>query len=170
MTSLTETLAPKHLVDLPESDEKLREEIENQVEPSKKAVVDRANDPRNEENYTFTLSHRDGRGKLWEGTFTTKILSLAERQMVGVLRARYQGGTMLEALDASTADLNLKISHLSYSLTQYPQWAKALRDLKDPGIIDAIYAEVASHEAFFLGWIPFEGSSSEESEKRDGDS
>lgn len=150
--NLQKKLAPEHLIDLPEDDQDLKDEISKQVEPEKKAVEDRLDDPRNQEQYTFTLRHRDSRNKLWEGTFTTKILTIGERQLVGVMRSRYQGGVPLEALDASTADLNLKLAHLSYSLVSYPRWAEKLRELKDPGVIDAIYQEVASHEAFFLGW------------------
>jgi hypothetical protein len=150
--NLQKKLAPDHLVDLPEDDEDLKTEIEDAVEPEKKAVVDRLDDPRNAEEYTFTLRHRDARNRLWEGTFTSKILTVGERQLVGVMRSRYQGGAILESLDASTADLNLKLAHLSYSLVHYPKWAEKMRELKDPGVIDAIYQEVASHEAFFLGW------------------
>lgn len=150
--NLQRRLAPDHLVDLPEDDADLKTEVENAVEPEKKAVVDRLDDPRNAEQYTFTLRHRDARNKLWEGTFTSKILNIGERQLVGVMRSRYQGGVPLEALDASTADLNMKLAHLSYSLVHYPKWAEKMRELTDPGVIDAIYQEVASHEAFFLGW------------------
>lgn len=150
--NLQKKLAPDHLVDLPDDDQDLKDEIQNAVEPEQKTIEDRLNDPRNAEQYTFTLRHRDARNKLWEGTFTSKILSIGERQLVGVLRSRYQGGATLESLDASTADLNLKLAHLSYSLVHYPKWAEKMRELRDPGVIDAIYQEVASHEAFFLGW------------------
>lgn len=151
-TNLQEKLAPDHLVDIPDDPEDLKAEVENAVEPAKKAIEDRLNDPRNAEQFTFTLQHRDARNKLWEGTFTTKILTVGERQLVGVMRSRYQGGAPLESLDASTADINMKLAHLSYSLVNFPKWAEKLRELKDPGVIDAIYREVASHEAFFLGW------------------
>lgn len=152
MDNLQKKLAPDHLVDLPEDDQDLKDEIQSAIDPEQKVVEDRLNDPRNAEQYTFTLRHRDARNKLWEGTFTSKILSIGERQLVGVMRSRYQGGATLESLDASTADLNLKLAHLSYSLVNYPKWAERMRELKDPGVIDAIYQEVASHEAFFLGW------------------
>jgi hypothetical protein len=150
--NLQKKLAPEHLIDLPEDDADLKNEIEAQIDPDKKKTEDRLDDPRNQEQYTFTLRHQDARKKLWEGTFTTKILTIGERQLVGVMRSRFQGGAPLEGLDASTADLNLKLAHLSYSLVSYPRWAEKLRELKDPGVIDAIYQEVASHEAFFLGW------------------
>lgn len=157
-TNLSDTLTPSHLADLPEDEAKLREQVATQVQPEKKPVVDRANDPRNDERYTFTVSYRDARGKLWEGSFTSKILSLGERQQMGVLRAQFQAGTALDSLDMSTADLNMKLAHLIYSLAAKPKWADSLRALLDPGIIDAIYEEVASHEAFFLGWLPAEGT------------
>lgn len=155
--NLQKRLAPEHLVDLPADTEDLKTEIENTVEPEKKAVVDRLDDPRNNERYTFTLRHTDARGKLWEGTFTSKILTIGERQLMGVMRSRYQGGTPLEALDAQTAEINLQLAHLSYALVDYPRWAEKLRDLNDPGVVNAIYREVASHEAFFLGWDLVEG-------------
>jgi hypothetical protein len=150
--NLQAKLAPDHLLDVPDDVEDLKEEVANAVEPEKKKIEDRMNDPRNAEHYTFTLQHRDARNQLWEGTFTTKILSIGERQLVGVMRSRYQGGAPLESLDASTADINMKLAHLTYSLVHFPKWAEKLRELKDPGVIDAIYQEVASHEAFFLGW------------------
>jgi hypothetical protein len=155
--NLQKKLAPEHLIDLPDDDSELKNEIENAVEPEKQAVESRLDDPRNNEEYTFTLRHRDARNRLWEGTFTTKILTIGERQLVGVMRSRYQGGVPLEALDASTADLNLQLAYLSYSLVNYPKWAAKLRELKDPGVINAIYQEVASHEAFFLGWDVAQG-------------
>lgn len=151
-TNLQTKLAPDHLLDVPDDVDELKAEVEKVVEPEKKRIEDRMSDPRNAEQYTFTLKHRDARNKLWEGTFTTKILSIGERQLVGVMRSRYQGGQALESLDASTADINMKLAHLSYSLVHAPKWAEKLREIKDPGVLDAIYQEVASHEAFFLGW------------------
>ncbi len=151
---LTARLDPTHLApDLPDSDEDLRKEVEAEVEPAKAAEARDASDLRNEERFSFRVDYVDARGEPWEGAFVTKILNVGERQQVGVLRSRFQGGAALESLDAYTADINSKVAHMMLSLVDKPKWAKDLRKLLDPGVLDAIYREVASHEAFFLGWL-----------------
>ena len=71
---------------------------------------------------------------------------------MGVMRSILGGGRPLESLDALTVEINLMVAHLMHSLDERPEWAKNLRMLDDPGLLQAIYTEVDSHESFFLGW------------------
>lgn len=152
--TLTKT-DPKH-VDLAErlradhlSEHELKAEIE-QTDPKQEEPKFDPNDPKAQEEYTFQFKWKDGRGKSWEGEFTDKILSIGSRQMVGALRARFSN-VSFDRLDALTAHINMMIAHLTFSLTKRPEWAKDLRELHNIDLIQAIYDEVASHEATFFG-------------------
>jgi hypothetical protein len=143
-------LDPKHLMTASE------EELKAQVAETAKAVDETpdpdAPDPRGEKKYTFQINYTDARGKVWKGQFTNHILSISERQQVGVMRSILGGGRPLESLDALTVEINLMVAHMMQSLDKRPDWAKNLRTLEDPGLLQAIYTEVDSHESFFLGW------------------
>lgn len=141
---LAERLKADHLA---EAD--LKDEIVEQ-DPGAKVMALDPNDPKGREEYTFRLRWTDGRSKLWEGEFTNKILSIGERQMAGTLRARFSN-VAFDRLDALTSEINFITAHLTFSLKDKPEWAKNLRDLKDIALIQAIYEEVASHEATFFG-------------------
>lgn len=156
-------LNPSHIdppdLEAPElpSDDELRESVvkgtlEREDKGPEKGVKRRSDDRRSHREFTFSLNFMDETGKAWLGEFTTKILSIHDRQRSGILRAQLGGGLPLESFDAVTAELNMIMAHLTFSLTQRPPWAESLRTLDDPSILQAIYAEVASHEAFFLGW------------------
>jgi hypothetical protein len=108
------------------------------------------NDPKAKPEYPFVLNWKDGRGKVWTGEFVTKILSIGERQLAGALRARFSS-VPLAQLDALTNHLNEMIAHLSFSLTKRPDWAKDLREIQNPDLVQAIYDEVSSHEVTFFG-------------------
>ena len=135
--------------ELKKQTEKAASEIEDSPEKEKKS---RADDPRSHREFTFSINYIDANGKAWIGDFTTKILSIHERQKVGILRSQLGGGMPVESLDAMTVELNLMIAHLTFSLTARPKWAETLRNLEDFAVVQAIYTEVASHEAYFLGW------------------
>jgi len=150
---LTERLTPKHLA--PIAADQAQADAERAMRPPSEVLEE--TDPRNAESYTFTVEHVDRRGKALRGEFTTKILTVGERQMVGVLRARFQGGQPVEQFDATTLDMNLVLAHCQYSLTQRPPWAKDLQALHDVKILWKIWAEVVGHENFFLGERPTPG-------------
>lgn len=107
-----------------------------------------------EREYTWQFSWKDGRGRVWSGQFGNKVLSVRDRQMVGILRARLGAGVPVESLDGMTTEINLMIAHLTYSLTERPAWAKDLAALEDVRVLQEIYMEVADHEATFLGYRP----------------
>lgn len=146
---------PKH-VDLAErlradhlSEQDLKAEVE-EGDPKQKEPEFDPNDPKAQPEYTFQLNWKDGRGKVWTGEFTDKILTIGERQMVGALRARFSN-TPMDRLDALTVHVNMMIAHMTFSLTKRAEWAKDLRELHNVDLIQAIYDEVASHEATFFG-------------------
>jgi hypothetical protein len=139
------------------SDEELKKRVEEAGLPEKPKEDPDKPDPRGEKYYTFQLDFKDARGKVWNGQFTTKILTVHERQQVGVMRSMLGAGQPLPSLDALTAELNLIVAHMTYSLTEKPDWAENLRQLENPRILQAIYAEVDSHESYFLGWGEVEG-------------
>lgn len=140
-TELKDRLTPTHLI--PETEEGLKEE----------AAIDEApaTDPRDKKEFSFPFEHTDRRGKLWQGKFTNQILSIRDRQLVGIMRARLAGGQPFEAVDPLTAEINLMVAHLTQSLTERPEWAKDLLALTDYEILQAIYLEVDSHESHFHG-------------------
>jgi len=139
---------PQHLIDA--STEDLKSSAEESIEPKKEEID--LNDPKLKEKYIFNFSWEDGRGKTWEGVFANKILSIKEQQAVGVMRASLNGGIEFKAMDPFTAEINLIISHLAFSLVQKPEWAEELRELKDVSLLQALYGEVAEHEATFFGY------------------
>lgn len=159
--NLDELLNPKHLITEDTSDEELKKQVAGVGLPEKpEADPDKPN-PRGEKSYTFQVDYKDARGKVWKGQFTNKILSIHERQQVGVMRSMLSGGQPIPSLDPMTIELNLIVAHLAYSLTEKPEWAANLRSLEDPGVLQAIYTEVDSHESYFLGWGTPQGSGEE---------
>lgn len=149
---LKKRLEMDHLV--PERTEDLKAAIQKDVE----APPDKArDDPKGHERYSFELDWTDGRGKRWLGEFTNKILSLRERQLVGVMRARFAGGMPVSSVDEMTHEINLMLAHLAFSLVEKPDWAEELRNIQNVQLLQEIYAEAASHEATFLGWGAAEG-------------
>lgn len=145
---LTKSVA--HLVEA--SAEELKEEIDEATETTE-------NDEKYKERYTFQFKWKDGRGKVWKGSFTNKILTIAEQQAVGILRAKLGGGMPSNTIDAFTNEINLMIAHMTYSLDDVPEWAKDLRKLQSVELLQQIYLEVASHEATFFGSSSIEENS-----------
>ena len=159
-------IKPTHL-DIPESMEDLKEEVVQASVPKPKSIP--AIDPRSQSQWVFKFRHEDGLGKVWEGEFTNKILSIRERSLVGITRARLAGGLPTEAIDEYTEELNLIMAHLMFSLEEAPDWAKDLQSLESFELLQAIYMEVSSHEAYFRGWRPSKSESKSESGQRDSE-
>ena len=97
--------------------------------------------------HTFTLDFTDQRGRKWTGEFRCHVLTIRERAQVGLVRSQLCAGMAPVALDASTLDLLEMQAHLAVALDTAPDWASDLGGLHDPGVLAAIYGEVASHEA-----------------------
>jgi len=111
-------------------------------------------DPRDEVEYRFEFEHVDSRGKRWVGSFVNKILTLKQRRQMKITKAQLGGGLSVAALDADVWEQNEMIAHLAISLDHgakgFPDWAKSLEDLHDISVIEALYAEVVSHETRFF--------------------
>jgi len=116
-------------------------------------------DPREQNPYVFAFKWTDGRGKLWEGEFENKILTLKERQQAGILRARLQSGLPVDSLDALTQEINLMIAHMSISLQDKPDWAEDLQAQTNIQLVQSLYEEVNGHEATFHGYPQAEAGS-----------
>jgi hypothetical protein len=154
---IMDRLTPKHLQEEIEDDTRaLKRTIEMEVgekETLKKEI--QKNDPKMQLRYTFSINWTDNQGKIWKGEFVNKILSIRERQMVGVMRSRLGNALPSESLDLLTQELNLMVAHLMFSLEVKPDWAEDLRDLQHVELLQTIYMEVASHEAMFFGGRQF---------------
>lgn len=129
--------------------------LKAEAKDAEAAAEPKTADPRLCPTYTFDFAWRDPSGKVWEGRFTNKVLTIAERQQAGVMRARMAGGLPENSLDPLTSELNLMIAHLAFSLEEtekMPEWAKDLRQVRYPRLVQALYREVSAHEAAFLGF------------------
>lgn len=130
-----------HLKDTAEMVAEVRETVEGKLpEPP---------DPKANREYPFDFSWTDTAGKKWEGKFVSKILTLGDQSLVGVLRARLGGSVPYEAMDDFSKELNFLLANLTYALKERPPWAEDLRKLDDMALLQALYAEVAQHEATF---------------------
>jgi len=139
---LHENLTMEHL-----SVDALKEEIDGRG----KKPTTTGKDPRKELEYTFFFKWVDDNGKSWDGEFTNRILSIREMQSVGIMRSRLGGGVPIDSLDTTTSDINLMVSHLTYSLKVRPDWAQDLLSLTEIDLLYSIYQEVLAHEGFFRG-------------------
>ena len=150
---LVKRLEPTHLKEAVDAT-KGKAELEKQLEaPDEEAEKKSSkNDPKLNKKYPFKFHWKDGRGKVWKGDFVNEVLSIRQRQMVGVLRARMAAGVPIEALDEMTQEINLMVAHLTYSLVERPDWANDLQALDDIRLIQELYGEVLTHEATFLGF------------------
>lgn len=100
---------------------------------------------------TFMLDYTDTRGYHWGGSFTSKILTIRQRTIVGLTRARLAGGIAPEHLDEGTLSLLEMQAHLAVCLSDAPDWAEDLAEFHDLGVLASIYKEVALHESTFWG-------------------
>lgn len=150
---LVKRLEPSHLkeaVDATAGKAELEKQLEAPEEEAAKLAA--KNDPKLNKRYPFKFKWTDGRGKTWEGDFVNEVLSIRQRQMVGVLRARMAAGVPVESLDELTQEINLMIAHMTYSLVEKPKWAEDLQALESIRVIQELYGEVLTHEATFLGY------------------
>lgn len=124
--------------------------------PTQEAEAETEDDPRDAINYTFQFSFKDRRKKIWDGTFTNRVLNVGEQQAVASIAARMSGGIPFEAVDPLVQTLNQAIAHMSVSLTsdegewRCPDWARDLRQLHDQNIIVALWEEVVTHERHYF--------------------
>lgn len=153
---LANKFTPKHItenlpVDLDETKKEIRQTM---VPQEKEPVIPPEVSLKGNREYTFWFDWTSPSGKNYQGEFTNRVLSLGDKSAAGVLRAKLAGGMPLASLDDITVEINLIISHLTFSLVKRPEWASGdLRELDELALLQAIYEEVVSHEATFLGYI-----------------
>ena len=127
--------------------DELREELDAQSEQASTPVAD----PKLARSYTFPFRFKSG-PKVYEGTFTNKILTVGERMKVGALFARITGGGAVDSLPSDVTSLARAIAWMTYSLEgERPEWARNLAMLDDDAVIYALFGEVWSHQTTFLG-------------------
>lgn len=107
-------------------------------------------DPRSRAEFTFDLDYTDGQGKNWSGTFTNKILTLADISRAKVLESRLAGGQPFSSMDPFGQLLHQVLAHLQFSLLVKPQWATDLSELRDVKVLMAIWKEVQDHESAYF--------------------
>jgi len=145
---------PEHLQPLiPEEIDDLKKAISSKIEGIADGVPENeAEGPRSQREHTFDFRWKSGRGKVWAGKFTNRVLNIRDRQLMGIMRSNLAAGISPSNLDALTAEINLMVSHLSFSLVSRPKWAEDLLALDDVRLLQEIYMEVVSHESTFLGY------------------
>lgn len=136
------------------SSDDMRKQLEEEMETQKdQDLTKQEQDPRTKEEYVFDFEWRDGRGKVWRGRFKNQILSIGQQQLAGALQAQMGGGQPYNTLDGLTQEINLMVAWMTFSLDQKqrPLWALDFRAIKNVSLLQALYQEVASHEATFHG-------------------
>lgn len=149
-TELAERLRPKHLEDV--TTEGLAQEIERETQgPEPQAPeVAAEEDPRSRNPYGFDFDWADPRGKRWQGRFVVHMPTPMDLMRAGVMQARLLGSTPRESVDAFTEEIAYIISRLSFVLDERPDWfADPLSMVDAVPLLQQIYGEVASFEAFF---------------------
>jgi len=141
------------------------------LEEAEEAQVS-GHDPKDHEEYMFTLRHKTKRGKVYEGTFTNRILTTGENQQAAALKARFAAGMAFDSMEPTIRALNEAIAHMSYSLWSKdgktfrgPQWAQDLRDVLDQDAVFAVWQEVWAHESHFFRLDATEGNGAQESQE-----
>jgi hypothetical protein len=92
------------------------------------------------------------------GTFTVKKLTIGDLSRLGARKAQLSAGYTVgleggSNIDPGTAMLNEMIAHCEIALLSKPDWFDPEKII-DPGLLSAVYEEVAGFEANFLGDEP----------------
>ena len=111
-------------------------EHENNLLESLAGIVNKEN-----KTYTFKMEISVG-GKMLEGSFTAKYLSISDRLKLGTLRAKLLDGAPSQSVDVFTDDLAYMIAYLQVGLKQTPSWwdYEELESIED---VKRVYLEVA---------------------------
>lgn len=104
--------------------------------------------------FEFDLNYTGLRGYVWTGHFKAHVLSITEQARVGLTKTRLAGGLNPVLLDMNTQNILEMQAHLAVALDDSPPWAKALHEVRDGGVLAAIYDHVARYEARFWGAEP----------------
>ena len=94
-------------------------------------------------------------GKVYEGQFTCKKLSLMELSRLGVRKVQLNGGYHFDdkrpgvGIEEHVDNMNSMLAHLELAIIQAPIWFNP-EYLYDPEVLQMIYMEVASFENSFF--------------------
>lgn len=147
-----------HLMEKDDSEElKQIVEVDEKIKKKESEEKEGKADPKEAVEYTFKFEHKGSTGTMYSGLFTNKVLTVGEKMKVSALFSRLNDGIPVESIPYDQAITNKAIAHLAYSLKEKAQmspanWANNLREMFEVGPILALYEEVASHEATFLGY------------------
>ena len=103
----------------------------------------------------------------WVGKFKYQRPTLGDRSRIDAMRARLSGD--LETLTGEVHDFISAVSHLRFTLTEYPDWWQELSfglDMHDGNVVSEIYNRCLDYEASFRERV-FSGVSSDVEEKED---
>lgn len=93
-------------------------------------------------------------GPTFEGVFTSVIPDVRTRRQMGIARAKLAMGTAYEALDPFTNEINLILARLEWTVdaSANPEghWSHDFNSVVEYEMLQALYQEVAAHEAIFL--------------------
>lgn len=105
--------------------------------------------------HQFHIKHTGVDGKIYEGQFACKKLSIKEIAQVSVRKVQLNGGyhhvedSPGRGLDADTDWTNQMISHLEIGLIQQPMWF-ILDNIYDVDLLLKVYSEIAKFENTFM--------------------
>lgn len=91
----------------------------------------------------------------YQGSFTTKKLSIADLGSIGVRKAQLNGGMYYDpdrpghGVDFMTDDFNAMIAHLEIALVAAPKWWN-LHSISDADLLHTVFREVDQFENSFL--------------------
>lgn len=94
-------------------------------------------------------------GKVYEGQFTSKKLSIRDITMLGVRKVQLNGGFHYDenrpgqGIEEHIDQLNAMIAHLEIALIQWPAWFN-LDLIYDPELLTRLYAKIMEFENSFF--------------------
>src|SRR3990172_4712450 len=100
--------------------------------------------------HEFDLDYTTPAGARFRGHFKNRILTVAEWVQVSRIKATLLGGMPLTSIDGSTLSVAEMMSHMALSLVEKPGWFDSTK-LHEPLVVEAVYGEVAAHQARFRG-------------------
>lgn len=163
-TNLDDRLHPHHLTAPSPAD--IHEAVKEKAAEAKDETPDQ--DPRSKPKYTFRIHYVTARGDVYDGEFVVRIPTVADRDMIHIIQAGMKGGYPDESFGSLARELHLIQAHLQVCLESRPAWANKLGEIYDFALLQEIFREVRSHEAYFLGWTESSPQGPGERPERDG--
>lgn len=102
-------------------------------------------------------------GERYKGTFQYKRPNIGLRRQIKIYEDQLNNGS--ETLDANIRALNLIVSHLHFTLIEYPKWWNGAVDMYDENVLVEIYKEVLNFEESFRKKIEDQSKKDEKEDK-----